>query len=197
MAIQSIEAAANDGFRNTKGDGDMRSRTLKLAVALALLAVVGAIGRSAFADEQVPCDRRLPKNVLAFVSLRNVSDFKSEWSKTLFAQLERDEALADFRADVEKQPAEASQQLEDQIGLSLGELLSIPAWRNRCGGGHRAGRKKIAASFCSSTSATAKKPCRNCSRRRPTGIRERGNQTQRRGNRRHARDRLQEGRRRW
>ncbi len=127
MVIQSIEAAANAGFQDVKGDCDMRSRTLKLAVALALLfAVVGAIGRSAFADEQVPCDRRLPKNVLAFVSLRNVSDFKTEWSKTLFAQLERDEALAEFRADVEKQLAEASQQLEDQIGLSLGELLSIP-----------------------------------------------------------------------
>src|SRR4051812_42996590 len=102
----------------------MRFRTAKLGVVLTLLVVAGAISRSAVADEQVPCDRRLPKNVLAFVSLRNVSDFKTEWSKTLFAQLERDEALAEFRADVEKQLAEASQQLEDQIGLSLSDLFS-------------------------------------------------------------------------
>jgi hypothetical protein len=95
-------------------------------VALALLTIVGRIGRSAYGDEQVPCDRRLPKNVLAFMSLRNVSDFKTQWSKTMFGQLEHDEALAEFRADVEKQLAEASQQLEDQIGLSLSELVSIP-----------------------------------------------------------------------
>jgi hypothetical protein len=93
---------------------------------MALLTVMGAFARSASSDEQVPCDRRLPRNVLAFVSLRNVTDFKVQWSKTLFGQLERDPALADFRADVEKQLAEVSQHVEDQIGLSLSELVAIP-----------------------------------------------------------------------
>ncbi len=102
------------------------TRTRKLAVWLAACLLAVAAGRAGFADEAIPSERRLPKNVVAFMSLRNVSDFKAQWSKTLFGQLERDDSLADFRSDVEKQLAEASQSLEDRMGLSLDDLLSIP-----------------------------------------------------------------------
>jgi hypothetical protein len=94
-------------------------------VLAAGLAVISA-GRAAFAEESIPCEKRLPKNVLGYVSLRNVADFKAQWAKTLFGQLERDEALADFRGEIEKQITEASKKLEDQVGLSLSDLLAIP-----------------------------------------------------------------------
>jgi hypothetical protein len=114
-----------------KGETDMAIRRVKLAVVLAAWLVaawfVATSGGSArAADEAILSERRLPKNVLAFVSLRNCNDFKAQWSKTMFGQLERDESLADFRADVEKQLAESSKQIEDQIGLTLSDLVSIP-----------------------------------------------------------------------
>jgi hypothetical protein len=104
----------------------MKIRTAKVAVLLAAWLAVLALGRAAFADEAVSSERRLPKNVLAYVSLRNITDFKAQWARSLFGQLERDEALVEFRAEIEKQFAESSRQLEDQLGLSLAELLSIP-----------------------------------------------------------------------
>src|SRR5262245_27466111 len=114
------------GLMVSKGSSDMRIRTAKVAVLLAAWFAVLACGRAGLADEAVSSEKRLPKNVLAYVSLRNVADFKAQWAKSLFGQLERDEALVDFRSEIEKQFAESSKQLEDQLGLSLAELLSIP-----------------------------------------------------------------------
>ena len=61
----------------------MRIRTAKVAVLLAAWLAVLAVGRAAFADEAVSSERRLPKNVLAYVSLRNISDFKAQWQQTV------------------------------------------------------------------------------------------------------------------
>jgi len=104
----------------------MKTRTGKLTVVLAALAAVAAIRSAALADEAIPCERRLPKNVLAYVSLRNIADFKEQWSKTLFGQAGQDEALSDFRGELKKQIEEASKQVEDRLGLSVTELLEIP-----------------------------------------------------------------------
>lgn len=104
----------------------MITRSRKIAVVLAAFLAVAANGRLAPADEAIPSEKRLPKNVLAYVSLRNVPDFKAQWSKTLFGKAGQDEALAEFRGEVEKHIAEASKQIEDQLGLSLSDLLEIP-----------------------------------------------------------------------
>jgi hypothetical protein len=104
----------------------MQSRTGKVAVVLAVWLAMAAGSRAVAAAEPIPCEKRLPKNVLAYVSLRNVADFKAQWSKTLFGQLERDEALADFRAEVERQFAEAAKTLEDRFDMTFSDLLAIP-----------------------------------------------------------------------
>lgn len=104
----------------------MKTRSRILAVLLAACVIVTALGRTIFADEAIPSDRRLPKNTVAFVSFRDFSDFKAAWSKTVYGQLEKEESLAEFRADLEKQLGEASKQLEEQVGLSLSDLLAIP-----------------------------------------------------------------------
>jgi hypothetical protein len=102
----------------------MRNKTwaMLLAIGFALLAIC----QNAFADEPVPSDRRLPKNVVAYMSLRDVADFKSQWTKTLFGQMVNDDALADFRADVLKHFNEASEKVESELGIGLSDLLSIP-----------------------------------------------------------------------
>jgi hypothetical protein len=104
----------------------MKTRTGKVAVVLAVWFALGAGGRAAFADEPIPSEKRIPKNVLAYVSLRNVTEFKAQWPKTLFGQLERDESLADFRAEVERQFADAAKTIEDQLGMTFSDLLAIP-----------------------------------------------------------------------
>jgi hypothetical protein len=115
-----------------KGSSDMQirmakiMRTGKISVILAAWLSIATANHVTFAEDSVPCEKRLPKNVLGYVSLRNISDFKTQWAKTVFGQLERDEVLADFRGEIEKQFAEASRQLEELVGLSLADLLSIP-----------------------------------------------------------------------
>ncbi len=109
----------------------MTRRMTTWAMLLAVGITVLATGRTGFADESVPSDRvpserRLPKNVVAYVSLRDVADFKVQWSKTLFGQMVYDDAVADFRADVVKHFTEVSEQVESQLGIGLSDLLSIP-----------------------------------------------------------------------
>lgn len=104
----------------------MKMRNVKLtALLLAWLAGL-ASGQTTRADETVPSERRLPKNVVAYASLRNVTEFKEQWSKTLFGQMLNDDALADVRAHAAKHLAEASEQMESQLGISLEHLLAIP-----------------------------------------------------------------------
>ena len=92
----------------------MRNKTWAMLVAIGIAVL--AMGRTAFADEPIPSERRLPKNVVAYMSLRDVADFKSQWAKTLFGQMVNDDALADFRADVVKHFTEKSAQLESELG---------------------------------------------------------------------------------
>jgi hypothetical protein len=95
---------------------------LLLAIGFAVLA----IGRTGFADEPVPSDRRLPKNVVAYMSLHDVGDFKARWAKTLFGQMLEDDAFADFRSDAIKHFNEFSEKAEAELGIGLTDLLSIP-----------------------------------------------------------------------
>lgn len=78
------------------------------------------------AGQAIPSDRRLPKNVVAYLSVRNVREFKSLWSKTLCGQMLADDALASFRDDLVKQVTQAAHDLCDNLGMSLSDLFSIP-----------------------------------------------------------------------
>lgn len=104
----------------------MKIWTRKWAFVSAAWVAVAVVGQTGSAGESIPCEKRLPKNVLGYVSLRNVADFKTQWPKTLLGQLERDESLKDFRNEIVKQLAESSQEIENQLGMTLSELVSIP-----------------------------------------------------------------------
>ncbi len=102
----------------------MRIRNWETLLAAGLILL--ALARGSFADEAIPSEKRLPKNVVAYMSVKNVKDFKSQWAKTLFGQMLEDEALADFRSDVVKQLAEATEEVSEHLGMTLPELLAIP-----------------------------------------------------------------------
>lgn len=105
---------------------DMKIRKWTWATLLAIGFAVLASGRTGFADEAVPSERRLPKHVVAYLSLRDIAEFKSQWSKTLFGEMFNDDALADFRAEVVKHFNELSEKVESQLGIGLSDLLAIP-----------------------------------------------------------------------
>jgi hypothetical protein len=63
---------------------------------------------------------------VAYLSVRNVQEFKSQWSKTQCGQMLADAALGDFRDDLVEQVTQAAHELCDDLGMSLSDLLSIP-----------------------------------------------------------------------
>ncbi len=63
---------------------------------------------------------------MAYLSVRNVGEFKSRWSNTQFGQMFADDALGSFRDDFVKQASEPAHELCDDVGLSLSDLVSIP-----------------------------------------------------------------------
>ncbi|MBI3860899.1 MAG: hypothetical protein HY290_03285, partial [Planctomycetia bacterium] len=101
-----------------------RNRNWKSLLAAAVLFLVAA--RGAIAEEAIPGDKRLPKNVVAYMSLKNVNEFKTQWPKTLFGQMLSDDSLAELRGDFLKQFEQSSQEVRERIGLGLAELLAIP-----------------------------------------------------------------------
>ena len=104
----------------------MKTRTSALALVLAVQISTLLVGAHVRADDPVSADRRVPKQVLAFASIRNVGELKERWNKTAYGLLQQEPALADIRADFTTQLAEFSQQVEDRLGLGLSELISIP-----------------------------------------------------------------------
>ncbi|MEX0717703.1 MAG: DUF3352 domain-containing protein [Planctomycetaceae bacterium] len=112
----------------------MRSslRALSVVVLFAGLATAHAQEAERVAPEvatrgQVSAERRLPPKVFAYVSVPSVEELKSRWAKSQFGRLVDDRALAEFRLDLTKQIAEASEQVERGLGMPLEDLLEIPS----------------------------------------------------------------------
>src|SRR5579862_8205288 len=109
-----------------KGKNSMKMRIRnRLAVVAAGLLMLSLV-RTGWAGETVSFDKRLPKSVVGYASIRNVKEFKTQWSKTLFGQMIADESLADFRGEVMKFLAANFQEATDQLGMSASDVLEIP-----------------------------------------------------------------------
>lgn len=104
----------------------MAIRTRIRGTMLTAAFMVLALARAGLAEEAILSDKRLPKNVVAYLSVKNVAEFKTHWAKTLFGQMLADDSLADFRGDVVKHFEEASQDVREHVGLGLSDLFSIP-----------------------------------------------------------------------
>lgn len=104
----------------------MKVRFRALAFSLVALLAVAVFGGKLLADNAIPCERRLPRDVVAYVSFRNIAELKTQWSQTLTGQLLQDEALADFRSAAETHLAELSEKITSHVGLGLKDMLEIP-----------------------------------------------------------------------
>ncbi len=90
------------------------------------LALLVGIGQTASAADAVSVDQKLPSNVLLYFSIPNVTEAKAQWQKTTMAKLQKEERLADFWEDVNAQIEKASEKLEENVGLTLKQLIDIP-----------------------------------------------------------------------
>lgn len=93
-----------------------------LIVALPILA-----DAPVFADDPIAAPRRLPSNVQAFLRIPNIESLKTRWSESAIGKLQRDESFEDIRAQIMERFEVVSEKMEDQLGIPLEELLSVPA----------------------------------------------------------------------
>lgn len=105
----------------------MRQKSLCGMLLLAVALVVSSASRLAWSAEKVPSDRLLPPNVYAYVSVPNCPDLKSRWTQTMLGKLREEKSLGPFWEDVDKQVEKISGEIEKNVSVKLGDLLSLPA----------------------------------------------------------------------
>ena len=97
---------------------------------MATLVVCGLaqslIGGVARADEGATGAQLLPKDTLLFFSVPNAPETKDAFDKSLAGALLRDPEMKPFLEDVKQKIGEWSEKLNDEIGVTIEELLAIP-----------------------------------------------------------------------
>ena len=100
----------------------LRTRFAVLIPVIAVLA--GAV--QAWAADAVPTERRLGTDVVAYLSIRNISELKTAWNDTQLGQLIRDKDLAAFLKQFEAPWAKLTEEFEKESGIPLQDILEIP-----------------------------------------------------------------------
>ncbi|HEY2157491.1 MAG TPA: hypothetical protein VGH33_17825, partial [Isosphaeraceae bacterium] len=93
---------------------------LTLAACLGL-SITAASGRAAGPEDS------LPNSTLFFAKINDAASMREAFEKTSFGQLLADPAMKDFEADFIEKLDEASKVLKDKVGVTLKELLTLPA----------------------------------------------------------------------
>ena len=103
-------------------------RRLWLGSAAVMLCLVQALagGQVARADENAIGEKLLPKDTLLFFTIPDVSEFKDQWDKSSSGALFRDAEFKPFLDDVKKKIEELSQKVQDELGVSIDDLLELP-----------------------------------------------------------------------
>ena len=100
-----------------------RSRPHQITLAAAACLLV--MGTTLLPAADVPAERRLPPGVLAYFSIPDAVELRDRFMESSFGRLLQDESLDDFRDQFEENWEEASREIEEEVGLSIEELLQI------------------------------------------------------------------------
>ncbi|MES2790064.1 MAG: hypothetical protein V4719_10610 [Planctomycetota bacterium] len=100
----------------------LRTRFAVLIPVIAVLA--GAV--QVWAADAVPAERRLGTDVVAYLSIRNISELKAAWNNTQLGQLIRDKDLAPFLKQFEAPWAKLTEDFEKESGIPLQDILEVP-----------------------------------------------------------------------
>lgn len=76
--------------------------------------------------ESVPNDKRLPKGTVAYVTVRNMTEFRSKFGQTMLGQMLGDQAMQPLINSIQGKLAEELEKFQRESGFSVSELMSIP-----------------------------------------------------------------------
>jgi hypothetical protein len=76
--------------------------------------------------ESVPNDKRLPKGTVAYVTLRNMTEFRTKFGQTMLGQMLADQAMQPLIKNIQEKLSEGLETFQRESGFSVTELMSIP-----------------------------------------------------------------------
>ncbi len=97
---------------------------------LALVGLLGLSSLAAVADRAaaaVPPEQVLPDSTLFFLKVPDVAKFREAFLASTYGQIYADPAMAASRADFVERVKPFSDKLKEQLGVSLKELVELPA----------------------------------------------------------------------
>jgi hypothetical protein len=96
--------------------------------AAALVALAAALlARPAAAQDKTPGPKLLPRTVYLYVSAPNVDTLKERVKGSAFGAMLKDPKLQPTYDQIKEKAAEAGGKVEQELGVSIGDLLKIPA----------------------------------------------------------------------
>ena len=98
------------------------ARRLALTGCLGL-AFIPALATSGRAAEP---EKTLPDSTLFFFKVKNVAELRESFKQTSFGRLLADPAMKPLKDDTAAKVADASKDLKAKLGVTIGELLSLP-----------------------------------------------------------------------
>lgn len=104
---------------------DAQPKRLQVVALLLVLGVVSAWTGTAAAQRR-PAPELLPDETLVYIRIPDIREFATKWQETGVGQMLRDEEVQPFVETMYDFAAEEFEQLRDQIGLSLDEVMELP-----------------------------------------------------------------------
>ena len=101
---------------------------LRAALRLALTGCLGLAAISALATSGRAADpeKTLPDSTLFFFKVKNVAELRDSFKQTGFGQILVDPALKPVKDDIAAKIDDASKEVKAKLGVTLGELVSLP-----------------------------------------------------------------------
>lgn len=93
-----------------------------IVLPLVLVATLASLARA----ERVVAPKILPEGTLAYVRISDVQDLVAKFKETATGRMFQDQNIAPLVTQLYGSVEEQWKQIEDQVGLPLGELLKIP-----------------------------------------------------------------------
>ena len=85
-----------------------------------------ALGAGMTAQAATPAEKSLPDTTLLFIKVANAANLREAFAQSQTGQLINDPAMKPLRDDVMEKLADFSKSIKDEVGLSLGELVTLP-----------------------------------------------------------------------
>ncbi len=104
----------------------MKLKTRLCAALSAMILLLAAAPSSVQSADKVASDRLLPPEVYVYFDIPSVADMRTGIDTSTFGKLLDDPAVADFKSHVKEVIAKYSKVVEEEIGVDVKSLISVP-----------------------------------------------------------------------